>query len=190
MSCTGAYFVIITFQTSYCDDFNHQMFCYFELYKELLSSQCTSYVHWTFWFLPPVVLPPGAYLHPSPQTPHQHGTSNHMEKVGCTQDKLSLTFSLEMLFVILFSQKLLETLILSQCQVRFTSGFASLDISPTTMEKVGEHIRSTQDKLSVTFSQERVCFCNFQLHKMFAKEYDEKSFSYTFVRIKKSQADI
>ena len=43
-------------------------------------------------FLPPVVLPPGAYLHPSPQTPRQHGTSNHMEKVGCTQDKLSLTF--------------------------------------------------------------------------------------------------
>ena len=69
-------------------------------------------------------------------------------------------------------------------------GFASLDISPPTMEKVGEHIRSTQDKLSVTFSQEKVCFCNFQLHKMFAKEYDEKSFSYTFVRIKKSQADI
>ena len=176
MSCTGAYFVIITFQTSYCDDFNHQMFCYFELYKEFLSSQCTSYVLWTFWFLPPVVLPPGAYLHPSPQTPHQHGTSNHMEKVVS-----DIQFG-NVFLLILFSQKLLETLILSQCQVRFTSGFASLDIS--TMEKVGEHIRSTQDKLSVTFSQERVCFCNFQLHKMFAKEYDEKSISYIFVRIK------
>ena len=94
ISCTGVYFIILTFQTSYCDDFNHQMFCYFELYKEFLSSQCTSYVFWTFWFLPPVVLPRGTYLPPSPQTPHQHGTSHHMEKVWCTQDKLSLTLSL------------------------------------------------------------------------------------------------
>ena len=48
-------------------------------------------------------------------------------------------------------------------------GFASLDISPPTMEKVGEHIRSTQDKLSLTFSLEKVVFVIFSSIKCLQK---------------------
>ena len=87
--------------------------------------------------------------------------------------------------LILFSQKLLETFCPS----------ARWFLPPwtyflPTMEKSwGTHrIYPRQVVSNIQFGES--CFCNFQLFEMFAKEYDEKSFSYTIVRIKKTQADI
>ena len=133
----------------------------------------------------PVVLPPGTYLHPSPQTPHQHGTSNHMEKVGCTQDKLSLTFTLEMFFCDIVLAKAAGNFNIVPVPGSLHQWFCLLGhISPYHGKSWGTHqIYPRQVVSNIQFGES--CFCNFQLHKMFAKEYDEKSISYIFVRIKK-----